>query len=68
MQSSDTVGPSPHMLSSCGIAREDACRDTYAGLYASKEVFLRHSSTSDPLHLTDKAWQTECIDVAVQIC
>jgi len=68
MQSFDTVGPSPHMLSSCGIAREDACRDTYAGLCASKEeVFLRHSSIPDPLALTGKAWHTECIDVAVQI-
>ena len=26
-----TVGPSPHMLSSCGTAREDACRDMCAG-------------------------------------
>jgi hypothetical protein len=66
MQSFDTVGPSPHMLSSCGIAREDACRDMYAGLCASKEVFLRHSSTPGPLHLTGRAWQTECIDVAVK--
>ena len=69
MQSFDTVGPSPHMLSSCGIAREDACCDTYAGLCASKEeVFLRHLSTPDPLDLTGEAWHTECIDVAVQIC
>ena len=68
MQSFDTVGPSPHMLSSCGIAREEACRDTYAGLCASKEVFLRHSFTPGPLRLSGKAWQTECIDVAVQIC
>jgi hypothetical protein len=68
VQSFDTVGPSPHMLSSCGIAREDACRDTYAGLCASREeVFLRHSSIPDPLALTGKAWHTECIDVAVQI-
>ena len=56
------------MLSSCGIARDDACRDTYAGLCASKEVFLRHSSTSEPRDLTGKAWHTEWIDVAVQIC
>ena len=67
MQSFDTVGPSPHMLSSCGIAREDACRDTYAGLFASKEeVFLRHFSTPDTLGFTERAWQTECIDVAIQ--
>ena len=68
MQSFDTVGPSPHMLSACGIAREDACRDTYAGLCGSKEVFLTNSSTPDPLDLTGKAWHTECIDVAVHIC
>ena len=69
MQSFDTVGPSPHMLSSCGIAGEDACRDTYAGLLASKEeVFVRHFSTPEPLCLTGKAWHTEFIDVAVQIC
>ena len=28
---SGMVGPSPHMLSSCGTAKDDACRDVYSG-------------------------------------
>ena len=33
------VGPSPHMLSSYGTAREDACRDMCAG----EELCRKHS-------------------------
>ena len=37
------VGPSPHMLSSCGTARDDACRDVCSGRSLSKDFLPMQS-------------------------
>ena len=40
---SGMVGPSPHMLSSCGTARDDACRDVCSGRSSSNEFLSMQS-------------------------